>query len=73
MATTEPVKDTRASTSIASKPEATGLRAGLTNYGDDGFALFLRKAFIKGAGYSDDALDRTIIGVIDTGVSLQGC
>ena len=35
----------------------TGLRKGLTNYGDNGFSLFLRKAFIKGAGYSDDALD----------------
>lgn len=41
---------------------------GLTNYGDNDFALFLRKAFIKGAGYSDDALDRKIIGIVDTGV-----
>jgi dihydroxy-acid dehydratase len=45
----------------------TGIRKGLTNYGDTGFALFLRKAFIKGAGYSDDALDRTIIGIANTG------
>ena len=44
------------------------LTPGLTNYGDEEFSLFLRKAFIKGAGYSDDALDRTIIGVINTGV-----
>lgn len=43
---------------------------GLTNYGDAEFSLFLRKAFIKGAGYSDDALDRKIVGVIDTGVRL---
>ena len=28
----------------------SGLRSGLTNYGDEEFALFLRKAFIKGAG-----------------------
>ena len=34
--------------------------------GDDEFSLFLRKAFIKGAGYSDDALNRPIIGIIDT-------
>jgi dihydroxy-acid dehydratase len=33
-----------------SEPEATGLRKGLTSYGDQGFSLFLRKAFIKGAG-----------------------
>ena len=30
---------------------ARGLRKGLTSYGDDGFALFLRKAFIKAMGY----------------------
>ena len=29
-----------------------GLRKGLTSYGDRDFSLFLRKAFIKGAGYS---------------------
>ena len=28
-----------------------GLTRGLTSYGDAGFSLFLRKAFIKGAGY----------------------
>jgi dihydroxy-acid dehydratase len=38
-----------------------GLRKGLTNYGDEGFSLFLRKAFIKGAGYTDDALSRPIV------------
>ena len=45
------------------------LTAGLTNYGDDDFSLFLRKAFIKGAGYTDEALDRKIVGVVDTSVS----
>jgi hypothetical protein len=30
-----------------------GLRKGLAHYGDSGFSLFLRKAFIKGAGYTD--------------------
>ena len=43
-----------------------GLRKGLTSYGDAGFSLFLRKAFIKAAGYSDDALDRPIVGITDT-------
>ena len=38
--------------------DGKGLRKGLTSYGDSGFSLFLRKAFIKGAGYTDDALDR---------------
>ena len=41
-------------------PERTGMRRGLTSYGDQEFSLFLRKAFIKGAGYTDDALDRPI-------------
>ena len=29
---------------------ADGLRKGLTSYGDAGFSLFLRKAFIKAHG-----------------------
>jgi dihydroxy-acid dehydratase len=41
---------------------------GLTAYGDTDFSIFLRKAFIKGAGYSDDALDRRIVGIVNTGV-----
>lgn len=35
--------------------------------------MFLRKAFIKGAGYTDDALDRPIIGIIDTSSSFNPC
>jgi dihydroxy-acid dehydratase len=45
-------------------PPETGLRKGLTSYGDKGFSLFLRKAFIKGAGYTNSALDRPVIGII---------
>jgi len=50
-----------------------GLKKGLTSYGDAGFSLFLRKAFIKGAGYSDDALDRPVIGIANTGSSYNPC
>lgn len=50
-----------------------GLKKGLTNYGDSGFSLFLRKAFIKGAGYTDDALDRPVIGITNTGSSYNPC
>ncbi|WP_433697267.1 IlvD/Edd family dehydratase [Nocardiopsis sp. CA-288880] len=50
-----------------------GLRGNLTNYGDSGFALFLRKAFIKGSGYTDDALDRTVVGIVDTGSGFNPC
>lgn len=41
----------------------SGMRKGLTAYGDEGFSLFLRKAFIKAMGYTDDALERPIIGI----------
>jgi dihydroxy-acid dehydratase len=52
---------------------ATGMRKGLTHYGDNGFSLFLRKAFIKGAGYTDSALDRPVIGIVDTGSGYNPC
>lgn len=50
-----------------------GLRKGVTSYGDPAFSLFLRKAFIKAAGYSDDALELPIVGVIDTGSDYNPC
>jgi dihydroxy-acid dehydratase len=50
-----------------------GLKKGLTSYGDSGFSLFLRKAFIKGAGYTDDALDRPIVGIANTGSAYNPC
>src|SRR5450631_3861887 len=57
-----------------SKAESTeGLRMRLTSYGDSEFSLFLRKAFIKGAGYTDDALDRPIVGIANTGSSYNPC
>ncbi len=52
---------------------AKGLRKGLTSYGDEGFALFLRKAFIKAMGYSDDALDRPIVGITNTYSDYNPC
>jgi dihydroxy-acid dehydratase len=52
---------------------AEGMEKGLTNYGDKGFSLFLRKAFIKGAGYTDAALDRPVIGISNTGSGYNPC
>ncbi len=51
----------------------TGLRKGLTSYGDAAFSLFHRKAFIKALGYSDDALDRPIVGITNTGSDYNPC
>lgn len=58
-----------------SRPVAAnwGLRQGLPGYGDPQFALFLRKAFIKALGYSDDALSRPIIGIINTYSAFNPC
>jgi dihydroxy-acid dehydratase len=55
------------------QPVAQGMIKGLTNYGDKDFSLFLRKAFIKGAGYTDAALNRPVIGVIDTASGYNPC
>ena len=49
------------------------MRKGLTSYGDQEFSLFLRKAFIKGAGYTDAALDRPVIGIANTGSDYNPC
>ncbi|MEN3295049.1 MAG: hypothetical protein V7642_4302, partial [Burkholderiales bacterium] len=53
--------------------DASGVSKGLTNYGDKEFSLFLRKAFIKGAGYTDNALQRPIIGISNTGSAYNPC
>ena len=49
------------------------MRQGLATYGDAGFSLFLRKAFIKAGGYSDDALDRPIVGITNTFSDYNPC
>ena len=50
-----------------------GLRRRLTSYGDRDFSLFLRQAFIKAMGFSDDALDRPIVGITDTWSDYNPC
>src|SRR6185437_13307997 len=50
-----------------------GLRKGLTSYGDTAFSLFLRQAFIKAMGYSDDAMDRPIVGITNTSSDYNPC
>jgi dihydroxy-acid dehydratase len=50
-----------------------GMRRGLTSYGDEEFSLFLRKAFIKAMGYTDDALERPIIGITNTFSGFNAC
>jgi dihydroxy-acid dehydratase len=59
--------------STAPDAVATGFSKGLTSYGDRDFSLFLRKAFIKGAGYTHTALARPVIGIADTGSAFNPC
>jgi dihydroxy-acid dehydratase len=59
------------SNSMSNKP--AGMKKGLTSYGDQGFSLFLRKAFIKGAGYTNEALERPVIGITNTGSGYNPC
>jgi dihydroxy-acid dehydratase len=58
---------------MTDRDDPKGLKKGLTNYGDIEFSLFLRKAFIKGAGYTDDALSRRIVGIVNTGSGFNPC
>ena len=66
-------KTTNKTPGKAAKKTDTGLRQGLATYGDAGFSLFLRKAFIKAAGYTDDALDRPIVGITNTFSDFNPC
>src|SRR3954465_13355981 len=50
-----------------------GMRKGLTSYGDADFSLFLRKAFIKAMGLSDDALARRVVGIANTFSDYNAC
>ena len=50
-----------------------GMRKGLTSYGDPEFSLFLRKAFIKAMGLSDDALSRPVVGIANTFSDYNAC
>ncbi|HUI96927.1 MAG TPA: dihydroxy-acid dehydratase, partial [Xanthobacteraceae bacterium] len=50
-----------------------GLRSRLAQYGDEEFALFLRRGFLKGAGFTDEVLDRPIVGVLSTASDFNPC
>jgi len=58
-------------TDDASKPQ--GLARGLTNYGDAGFSLYLRRSFAKSMGYSSEMLARPIVGIADSKSGFNNC
>ena len=51
----------------------SGMYKNLTNYGDSEFSIFLRKAFIKGMGYSEEMLNKSIIGITNTYSDYNPC
>ncbi|MGJ3258907.1 MAG: IlvD/Edd family dehydratase [Rhodospirillales bacterium] len=50
-----------------------GMKRGLTRYGDTAFSLFIRKAFIKAMGYTENSLSKPIIGIVDTYSGYNAC
>lgn len=64
-------KDYDLSTPLSSN--GFGLRQSLTSYGDAHFSLFMRKLFIKAMGYSEDALSRPIVGIVNTYSAFNPC
>jgi dihydroxy-acid dehydratase len=53
--------------------KAKGLKRGLTNYGDAGFSLYLRRSFAKSMGYSGEMLDRPVVGIADSRSGFNNC
>ncbi|MDA1098285.1 MAG: dihydroxy-acid dehydratase [Proteobacteria bacterium] len=50
-----------------------GIARGLTNYGDRDFSLYLRRSFAKSMGYSDEMLERPIVGIVNTASGYNNC
>ena len=59
--------------SMADNDKGKGLKRGLTNYGDTGFSLFLRKSFAKSMGYTEQDLERPVIGIANTASGFNNC
>jgi dihydroxy-acid dehydratase len=53
--------------------EKIGLARGLTNYGDAGFSLYLRRSFARSMGYSGEMLARPVVGIADSKSGFNNC
>ncbi len=58
---------------MAEKNKSRGIRRNLTNYGDPGFAAYLRRSFARSMGYSKDMLDRPIVGIATSPSGFNNC
>jgi dihydroxy-acid dehydratase len=50
-----------------------GFTRGLTQYGDPGFAAYLRRSFARSMGYSSDMLKRPVVGIANSASGLNNC
>src|SRR3954470_938432 len=55
------------------KKKGLGFGRGLTNYGDRGFSLYLRRSFASSMGYSRQMLDRPIVGIAHSASGFNNC
>jgi len=53
--------------------KAPGLSRRLTGYGDPDFAQFLRNAFLKARGLTEEAFDRPVVGIATTESEFNPC
>ena len=53
--------------------EQHGLAKGLTNYGDKDFSLYLRRSFAASMGYSQEVLDKPIVGIANSYSGFNNC
>ena len=56
-----------------SDDQSSGLARSLTQYGDAGFALYLRRSFARSMGYSSALLARPTIGIASAASDLNNC
>ncbi len=50
-----------------------GIANSLTEYGDRGFSLYMRRAFAQSMGFSREALDKKVVGIVNTFSDLNNC
>ncbi len=53
--------------------QADGIANSLTEYGDRAFSLYMRRAFAQSMGFSREALDKPVVGIVNTASDLNNC
>ena len=55
------------------KIKKSGINNSLTNYGDVEFSSYLRRSFAKSMGYTNESLNKPIVGIINTSSGFNSC